>query len=152
MLQRFLPTGPNKSSMQYQIFRNKNSTDEQFHLIADMYARVVSEDKILCELAQKNLNAGIFVNGELHPRLEKGPLYFQKVAREVIWEHAKREQAAKKEWWFRQRSKGLQTQVLLDTEQADLEEVADRMQTQEGRRWLVDRLRKAVPLEQRRPA
>lgn len=99
MLQRFLPLGPSKSSMQYQIFRNKNSTDEQFHLIADMYARVVSEDKVLCELAQRNLNAGIFVNGELHPRLEKGPLYFQKVAREVIWEHARREKAEKREIW-----------------------------------------------------
>lgn len=99
MLQRFLPLGPSKSSMQYQIFRNKNSTDEQFHLIADMYARVVSEDKVLCELAQRNLNAGIFVNGELHPRLEKGPLYFQKVAREVIHEHAKKEKEAGKQIW-----------------------------------------------------
>jgi hypothetical protein len=64
----------------------------------------------------------------------------------------KLQQAERKEWWFRQRSKGLQTQVLLDVEQADLEEVAQRMQTEQGRRWLLERLRKAVPLEQRRPA
>jgi hypothetical protein len=62
------------------------------------------------------------------------------------------EQAQKREWWFRQRSKGLRTQALLDIEQADLREVAHRMETQEGRRWLLDRLRNAVPLEQRRPA
>ena len=61
-------------------------------------------------------------------------------------------QATKEEWWFRQRSKGLQTQGLLDPEQADLEEVAARMQTQEGRRWPLERLRNAVPPEQRRPA
>ena len=85
--------------MEYQIFRNKNSSEEDFQLINQMYRRIVGEDKALCELAQKNLNAGIFVNGELHPRLEKGPLYFQKVAREVIREHYEREKAAKKEIW-----------------------------------------------------
>lgn len=61
------------------------------------------------------------------------------------------EQTEKTQWWFRQRSKGLQTQVLLDIEQADLAEVASRMETEQGRRWLLERLRKAVPLEQRRP-
>lgn len=99
MLQRFLPHGPTSSSMQYQIFRNKNSSEEDFQLIHQMYKRIVGEDKVLCELAQKNLNAGIFVNGELHPRLEKGPLYFQKVNREVIRAHYEREKAAKKEIW-----------------------------------------------------
>ena len=85
--------------MHYQIFRNKNSSEEDFQLIAKMYNRIVGEDKVLCELAQKNLNAGIFVNGELHPRLEKGPLYFQKVNREVIRKHVKLERAAGKEIW-----------------------------------------------------
>ena len=99
MLQRFLPNGPKKSSMHYQIFRNKNSTNEQFELIHKLYAKVVSEDKILCELAQKNLNAEIFVNGEMHPRLEKGPLFFQQVTRKIIREHYEREKTAKKEVW-----------------------------------------------------
>jgi len=99
MLQRFLPHGPKSSSMQYQIFRNKNSSEEDFQLIHQLYKRVVAEDKVLCELAQKNLNAGIYVNGQMHPRLEKGPLYFQKVTRETIREHVKREKAAKREIW-----------------------------------------------------
>jgi hypothetical protein len=85
--------------MQYQIFRNKNSSEEDFQLINQMYRRIVGEDKVLCELAQKNLNARIFVNGELHPRLEKGPLYFQKLAREVVRSHYERERAAKKQIW-----------------------------------------------------
>ena len=85
--------------MQYQIFRNKHSSEEDFQLVHQLYKRVVGEDKILCELAQKNLNAGIFVNGQMHPRLEKGPLYFQKVAREAIKEHVEREKAAKREIW-----------------------------------------------------
>ena len=99
MLQRFLPNGPTSSSMQYQIFRNKHSSEEDFQLINQMYRRIVGEDKVLCELAQRNLNAGIFVNGELHPRLEKGPLYFQKVARETIQAHFEREKAANQEIW-----------------------------------------------------
>jgi hypothetical protein len=85
--------------MHYQIFRNKHSPRESFELIANLYARVVSEDKALCELAQQNLNAGIFVNGELHPRLEKGPLYFQKVNREVIRKHYEMEKKLGREVW-----------------------------------------------------
>ena len=43
-----------------------------FRTIADTYARVMKEDKALCDRAQANLNAGVFINGELHPRWEKG--------------------------------------------------------------------------------
>lgn len=99
MLQRFLPNGPKSSSMHYQIYRNKNSSEEDFQRIHKLYAKVVSEDKILCELAQKNLNAGVFVNGQMHPRLERGPLYFQQRAREAIAEHVAREKAAEQEIW-----------------------------------------------------
>ncbi|RMZ83891.1 hypothetical protein DV737_g1445, partial [Chaetothyriales sp. CBS 132003] len=99
MLQRFLPGGPSKSAMNYQIFRNKNSTDKEFKLISDLYAQVVSEDKVLCEAVQRNLNQGLFMNGELHPRLEKGPLYFQKKNREVIKAHIELEKAAKQQIW-----------------------------------------------------
>jgi hypothetical protein len=61
-------------------------------------------------------------------------------------------EADRKEWWLRQRTRGLALQVRQDTEAADLNEVAERMETAEGRRWLLERLRRAVPLEQRRPA
>jgi len=85
--------------MQYEVFRNKSSSDADFELISGMYKRIMSEDKYLCNLAQKNIDAGVFVNGELHPRMEKGPLYFQKVVRENVMAHYKREQASKKEIW-----------------------------------------------------
>ena len=85
--------------MEYQIFRNEKSSEDDFQLIHQMYKRIVAEDKVLCELAQKNLARGIFTNGELHPRLEKGPLYFQRVARDVIREHYLREKEAKKQIW-----------------------------------------------------
>lgn len=118
MLQRFLPDGPKRSTMHYQIFRNRNSTDEQFQLISQLYNKVVSEDKILCELAQKNLNAEIFVSGEMHPRLEKGPLFFQQVARNVIREHFEKEKAAKKEIWPARQQ--LPSTAVHNTEDAEL--------------------------------
>ncbi|KAK5686400.1 hypothetical protein LTS10_002518 [Elasticomyces elasticus] len=99
MIQRFVPSGPTTSSMQYQVFRNKNSSEEDFQLVNNIYKRIMSEDKYLCDLAQKNLEAGIFVNGELHPRLEKGPLFFQKVCRDVVTEHHAREKKEGQEYW-----------------------------------------------------
>lgn len=99
MVQRFVPKGPTTSSMQYQVFRNKNSSEEDFQLVNQIYKRIMSEDKYLCDQAQKNLNAGVFINGEMHPRLEKGPLHFQKIVRDTVTEHHRREQAAKQEVW-----------------------------------------------------
>lgn len=87
------------SSMRYEVFRNKNSSEEDFQFINQLYKRIMSEDKVLCDLAQKNLNAGVFINGEMHPRMEKGPLYFQKFCRDTVTTHYKSEQAAKQETW-----------------------------------------------------
>lgn len=98
-IQRFVPSGPTSSSMRYEVFRNKNSSDEDFELVNGMYKRIMSEDKYLCNLTQQNLNSGVFVNGEMHPKMERGPLYFQKVVRDTVQAHYKREQAAKHEIW-----------------------------------------------------
>ena len=133
MLQRFLPISPTRSSMHYQIFRNKNSTEAEFNLIAQMYHRIVGEDKELCELAQRNLNAGIFVNGELHPRLEKGPLYFQKVDRDVIRSHWKLEQAAKREIWPARQN--LPSSAVVSQEDEDLCSGLACRTNQEGLVW-----------------
>lgn len=99
MIQRFVPDGPTTSAMRYEVYRNKNSSEEEFQLINQIYKRVMSEDKYLCDQAQRNISAGVFVNGEMHPRMEKGPLYFQKVVRDTVTAHAKREHVAKVEIW-----------------------------------------------------
>ncbi|KAL4923688.1 aromatic ring-hydroxylating oxygenase subunit alpha [Aspergillus undulatus] len=99
LMQRFVPLEPAKSIMKYEVFRNKNSSDEDFNMIDSIYKRVMSEDKDLCAQAQKNLNTGVFVNGELHPTMEKGPLYFQKVVRDLVTEHFEKEQMEKHEIW-----------------------------------------------------
>ncbi|RMZ88477.1 hypothetical protein DV736_g4295, partial [Chaetothyriales sp. CBS 134916] len=97
--QRFVPRGPKSTLVRYEVFRNKNSSDEDFQLINEIYKRIMSEDKVLCDAAQRNINSGVFVNGEMHPKMEKGPLYFQKLVRESVTQHYKREQAAKAEIW-----------------------------------------------------
>ena len=85
--------------MRYEVYRNRNSSDEDFQVISDMYKRIMSEDKYLCSNAQKNLNAGVFVNGEMHPELEKGPLFFQGMVRDVVRAHYEREQNVGREIW-----------------------------------------------------
>ncbi|KAE8348973.1 Rieske [2Fe-2S] iron-sulfur domain-containing protein [Aspergillus coremiiformis] len=98
-MQRFVPTSATNCAMRYEVYRNKNSSDKDFELINQMYKRIMSEDKYLCIHTQKNLNNGVFVNGELHPRLEKGPLYFQTAVRALIMEHHMKEQEAGHEIW-----------------------------------------------------
>ncbi|KAM6510009.1 hypothetical protein FALCPG4_017641 [Fusarium falciforme] len=99
MIQRFVPKSPSKSVMRYEVFRNKNSSDEDFTVISDMYKRIMSEDKYLCANAQRNVNAGVFVNGEMHPEMEQGPLFFQQKVREALQEHHKKEISADQEIW-----------------------------------------------------
>lgn len=99
MIQKFLPLSPNKSTSYYEIYKNKNSTEEEFHLIADMYERVMKEDKVLCNNAQKNLDRGVFNSGLMHPKYEKAPVFFQQTVREVITNHYKKEKAEGKEIW-----------------------------------------------------
>jgi len=91
MIQKFLPHSPSTSTSHYEVFKAKTSTDEEFHLIADMYERVMREDKVLCNNAQANLNRGVFKAGLLHPKYEKAPIFFQQNCREVVNEHWKRE-------------------------------------------------------------
>lgn len=85
--------------MRYEVYRHKDATDEAFNLISDMYKRIMSEDKYLCINSQKNLNAGVFVNGLLHPEMEMGPLHFQKTVRDVVREHREKEEMAGHEIW-----------------------------------------------------
>jgi hypothetical protein len=125
MIQKFMPSSATHTKVHYEVYRNKDSSEEDFRAIADTYARVMKEDKALCDRAQANLNAGVFINGELHPRWEKGmsgavpmhnvemvgciwdanicclvgPLHFQSQVREVITEHYQREKAEGREIW-----------------------------------------------------
>ena len=110
-MQRFTPISPTKSVMRYEVYRHKDATDADFNLISDMYKRIMSEDKYLCINTQKNLNAGVFVNGELHPEMEKGPIHFQTTLRKAVTEHYKKEQAVGHEIWPSEHRVSLNTAV-----------------------------------------
>ncbi|KAJ1710899.1 iron-sulfur domain containing protein [Aspergillus flavus] len=88
-LQRIVPTSATKCVTRYEVYRNNDSSDEDFELISQTYKRIMSEDKDLCTDAQKNLSNHI----------EKGSLDFQTVVRELVLEHYKKEQEAGREIW-----------------------------------------------------
>lgn len=70
-MMRCIPVSSGKTKMEYDVFRRNDTTDEDFARINDFYKQVLQEDKDLCNGAQKNLEAGIFINGQLHPEKEK---------------------------------------------------------------------------------
>lgn len=96
--------------MEYEVYRHKESSDKDFEYIDSFFKRVLAEDKYLCNAAQKNLNAGIFVNGQLHPRLESAPLFFQRTVRTLLGAHREEERNAGGEIWpARQSTEGAMT-------------------------------------------
>jgi hypothetical protein len=108
MIQKFAPTSSTRTHTTYEVYKNRHSSPAEFHLIADMYERVMREDKILCTAAQRNLARGVFVNGNLHPKYEKAPLFFQKGVREAVrrhWEEEKKE-GGREIWPARQKVRG----------------------------------------------
>lgn len=81
--------------MKYEVYRNKNSSDEDFQVINDIYKKVASELGLglyLCTNEQKKPNAGVFINGETQPA-------FQNSVRDLIQAHYKREVDADREIW-----------------------------------------------------
>jgi hypothetical protein len=57
--------------MEYEVYRHNSASDEEFNRIVGFYQQVLEEDKDLCNATQRNLNSGIFINGQLHPEKEK---------------------------------------------------------------------------------
>ena len=57
--------------MQYEVFRHKDASNEVFEELDGFFKQVEGEDKNLCNGAQRNLNAGVYVNGNLQPSDEK---------------------------------------------------------------------------------
>jgi len=92
--------------MEYEVYRHKDATDEEFETIDAMFKRVLTEDKYLCTNAQKNFEANVYVSGELHSRMEKGPLFVQSTVRRLLTEHHAREKKLGREIWPARQSFG----------------------------------------------
>ncbi|KAJ4356857.1 uncharacterized protein N0V89_004894 [Didymosphaeria variabile] len=86
-LMRVVPTTSVSVSMQYEVYRHKNATDEAFNDIDNFFKQIEGEDKFLCTNAQKNLIAGGYVSGPLHPHNEKGVLHFQSLVKDILTDH-----------------------------------------------------------------
>lgn len=56
--------------MWYEVYCNKNFSDEDFIIISDMYKCIMLEDKWFCVNVQKNIQCGVFVNGEMYFKME----------------------------------------------------------------------------------
>ncbi|KLO95419.1 choline monooxygenase [Fusarium fujikuroi] len=98
-MMRCVPTSVGTCSMEYEVYRHKDATDEEFERTNSFFKRVLGEDKYLCDAVQKNLEAGVFTNGELHPDLESAPIFFQNTVRQIVTEHHRKEQDSKGEIW-----------------------------------------------------
>lgn len=98
-MMRCVPTSVGTCSMEYEVYRHKDATDEEFERTNSFFKRVLGEDKYLCDAVQKNLEAGVFTNGELHPDLESAPIFFQNTVRQIVTEHRRKEQDSKAEIW-----------------------------------------------------
>ncbi|PYH89577.1 ISP domain-containing protein [Aspergillus ellipticus CBS 707.79] len=92
-IQRMIPLSATTSKIENEVYRHRDATDEEFDNINAFYRQVLEEDKELCVGAQENLSAGVFINGELHPSKEKGPIYFQENLRKIVMEHRQQEEA-----------------------------------------------------------
>ncbi|KAL1912966.1 hypothetical protein Sste5344_001053 [Sporothrix stenoceras] len=98
-IQRMVPISATLTKIENETYRHNNATDEAFDAIIQFYKQVLDEDKTLCDEAQKNLNNGIYITGELHPDKEKGPLFIQDTVRRGVMEHRRREEELGAEIW-----------------------------------------------------
>lgn len=81
------------------MYRHKDASDEDFNNIDQVFKRILAEDKWLCNLTQKNLDSGVFVNGQMHSSYESGPLYLQRLVKEAVMSHRAEEVKQKKDIW-----------------------------------------------------
>lgn len=74
-IQRMIPISETASIIENEVYRHRDATDEEFAKINDFYHQVLAEDKELCDGSQRNINGGVYVNGEYHPEKEKVPSF-----------------------------------------------------------------------------
>ncbi|KAF7585173.1 hypothetical protein BBP40_011898 [Aspergillus hancockii] len=98
-MMRCVPVSATQTRTEYGVYRQNDATDEEFTYISEFFKQVLREDKDLANAAQGYLNAGVFVNGELHSHAEKGPVYLQQLVRNLVVDHRKKEEEAGRDIW-----------------------------------------------------
>ncbi|KAJ5382631.1 Rieske iron-sulfur domain-containing protein [Penicillium concentricum] len=94
-----VPTSATTSRMRYEVYRNKNSSEEEFTKEIDFFKQVENEDKYLGTNAQKGLNSDTYNAGPLHPYMEHAVKYFESLVRSTLKSHVEEEKSLGKEIW-----------------------------------------------------
>ncbi|KAJ5683558.1 hypothetical protein N7462_006723 [Penicillium macrosclerotiorum] len=98
-IKRFMPTSSTNCEMRYEIYRNINSSDEDFEMTHQELKRIMSEDKDLCANTQRSLSSGAFADGESGSHMDKGTIQVQNAVRDLVLDHYKREAEVGHEIW-----------------------------------------------------
>lgn len=78
------PLSVNRTQLNYR-FRFHSSVDEATrNEFIETIKKITQEDITICEMVQKNLEAGIYQSGLLNPDRENGVAYFQKLVRQAV--------------------------------------------------------------------
>lgn len=109
-----VPISATSSKMRYEVYRNKNSSQEDFLEAVNFFKQVENEDKWLGNNAQPGLNSDTYVAGPLHPYMEKAVAYFESLLRPALKNHVENEKKVGQEVWPARR--GLRNAQLEDDE------------------------------------
>jgi hypothetical protein len=91
------PLSETSSRMRYEIYRNKQVSDDAFKGAVNFFKQVEGEDKWLSNTAQPGLNSDTYIAGPLHPYMEKAVAYFEDVLRKKLADHVEAEKQIGKE-------------------------------------------------------
>ncbi|TFK54568.1 ISP domain-containing protein [Heliocybe sulcata] len=94
---RVVPVSATKTVLEYDIYQKKGVDEQEILEFIDFLKQVEQEDFDLCQATQRNLRAGVYTTGVLHPEKENGVLYYQNLVRERVLEHHELEKAAGRE-------------------------------------------------------
>lgn len=111
-IMRVIPTSPTTVTTEYQVYRNPNSSEEIFQKAASFFEGIELEDYDLCNGVQQNLNTGVYVQGPLHTKRERGVLYFKSLVQADLKKHLREEQAAGREIWPAKRNQQLHKEIV----------------------------------------
>lgn len=83
-VERWLPDGPGRTTVIYDCFVADPGAVEANDEIVRLGVEVLDEDRRICELVQRNLEAGVYTEGRLSPRHENGVYAFQNWVRAAL--------------------------------------------------------------------
>ncbi|PLN76174.1 phenylpropionate dioxygenase [Aspergillus taichungensis] len=98
-IQRYVPTSATRCIVRHEVYRNPNSSDEDFDQTQTLYQRIMSETQDLCANTQEGLANREVGNADGDPPVESCSPDFQTMCRELVLAHHRREEDAQKEIW-----------------------------------------------------